>query len=127
MGKKKALIIDDEVNFCVLLKRNLEILGGLDIYVANDGKSGIKTARKVKPDLIIQDVMMPGMDGFQVLEALKNDSETMAIPVVMLSAKSDEESKLKAAQYYDEEYITKPIGATELKAKIDEILARRGA
>ena len=79
------------------------------------------------PDLILLDILMPGMDGFEVLEKLKKHEDTMMIPVVMLTAKGDEASKTKATQLYDELYITKPIEATDLKIKIEEVLERTGA
>lgn len=91
---------------------------------ATNGKEGIKLAKKTKPDLILLDILMPGMDGFEVLERLKKDKETIAIPVVLLTAKGDEESKIKAMKLYGEQFITKPIEALELKTKIEEILGR---
>lgn len=126
MSKKKILIIDDEADFCKLVKRNLELIGDFEVAIAGDGNQGFNSAKKLKPDLILLDIMMPRMDGFKVLEKLKSDMNTIAIPVIMLTAKGDEASKVKAAQLYDEEYITKPIEALELKTKIEEILRRGG-
>jgi two-component system, OmpR family, alkaline phosphatase synthesis response regulator PhoP len=126
MSKKKILIIDDETDFCKLVKRNLELIGDFEVAIAEDGKRGLASAKKLKPDLILLDIMMPHMDGFKVLEKLKTDMNTIAIPVIMLTAKGDEASKIKAAQLYDEEYITKPIDAPDLKTKIEEVLKRRG-
>ena len=123
---KKILIIDDEKDLCLLIKKNLEALGDFNVEMATNGKKGIQLAKKVKPDLIILDIIMPGMDGFEVLKNLKSNLKTRAIPVVMLTAKEDEESKVKAAQLYDELYITKPIEASALKTKIEEVLGRRG-
>ena len=124
MSKKKILIIDDEVAFCKLVKRNLELIGDFDVAITTDGEGGFSLAKKLKPDLILLDIMMPIMDGFKVLEKLKSDMNTIAVPVIMLTAKGDEASKVKAAQLYDEEYITKPIEAPELKTKIEEVLKR---
>lgn len=126
MSKKKILIIDDEADFCKLVKRNLELIGDFEVVIAGDGKQGFNSAKKLKPDLILLDIMMPRMDGFKVLEKLKSDMNTLAIPVIMLTAKGDEASKVKAAQLYDEEYIIKPIEAPELKTKIEEVLRRSG-
>ncbi|MDP2913760.1 MAG: response regulator [Candidatus Omnitrophota bacterium] len=125
MGKK-ILMIDDEINFCKLVKMNLESTGDFTVETVSDGKEGIKLAKKIKPDLILLDVMMPGISGIEVLERLKKDRDTVAIPVAMLSIKRDEFIKFEAAQLYDEDYITKPIDAPSLKAKIEEILKRRG-
>lgn len=127
MGKKRILIIDDEVDFSGLVKMNLELTGDFEVGIAANGKKGIKLAKRIKPDLILLDILMPGMDGFEVLEKLKKHEDTMMIPVVMLTAKGDEASKTKATQLYDELYITKPIEATDLKIKIEEVLERTGA
>lgn len=126
MAKKNILIIDDEKNFCLLIKKNLELLGDFEVSIATDGKTGIKMAQVMKPHLILLDILMPGMDGFKVLEELKKGGDTIGIPVVMLSAKEDNEAKLRAVRLYDEEYIVKPIEDTELKTIIEKVLARRG-
>lgn len=126
MEKTKILMIDDEQDFCKLVKMNLEQVGDYEVRVISNSKQGIKLAKKEKPDLILLDIMMPGVDGFKVLEVLKKDSATMAIPVVMLTAQLDDESKLKAMQLFDEGYLTKPIDTYELKTKIDEVLRRSG-
>ncbi len=126
MDKKKILIIDDEEDFCKLVKLNLEITDKFDVEIVNDGESGLKLAKKFKPDLVVLDIMMPGMDGYQVLEKLKKDITTIGIPVIMLSAKSDIDSKVKAAQLYDDLYIVKPVDTTTLEAKIDHVLKVRG-
>ncbi|MBU1853366.1 MAG: response regulator [Candidatus Omnitrophica bacterium] len=125
MGKKRILIIDDEKDFCSIVKMNLENTGDFELSVATNGKKGLELAKKLKPDLILLDIHMPGMDGFEVLEKLKKNLDTIEIPVVILSALKDEETKLKAAGLYDDLYITKPIDAINLKAKILEVLERR--
>lgn len=124
MQNKRILVIDDEENFCKLVRMNLVLLGNFTVSTATNGKEGIKLAKKAKPDLILLDILMPNMDGFEVLERLKEDKETMAIPIVLLTAKGDEESKIKAMKLYGEQYITKPIETPELKTKIEEILGR---
>lgn len=126
MVKKKVLIIDDEGDFALLVKKNLELIGDFEVDMAINGKEGIEKARNKNPDVILLDILMPGLDGFEVLKKLKEDKKTMTIPVLMLTAKGDEESKIKAAQLYDEAYITKPIEASDLKAKIEEVLKREG-
>lgn len=123
---KKILIIDDEEELCNLIKKGLELGGDYEVYAALNGKDGIHLAKKIRPALILLDIMMPGMDGFQVLEKLKKDYDTMAIPVAVLSARNDDASKFKALELYDDMYITKPIGIIELKAKVEEILKRKG-
>lgn len=127
MGTKRILIVDDEKIFCEFVKINLELTGGFKVDVAANGKDGLKLAKRLRPDLILLDIVMPGLNGLMVLERLKKDKDTMAIPVIMLSASDDEAFKVKAAQLYGEVYITKPIEASELKDKLDEVLQRKGA
>ena len=122
---KKILIIDDEPNFCMLLKMNLELLGGFEVSTATSGEEGIGTAKKAKPDLILLDILMPGMDGFKVLENLKKDKATTTIPVAMLTAKEDQASKDMALQLRADEFIIKPIETSDLKVKIEKILTRK--
>lgn len=126
MTKKKILIIDDETDFCKLVKRNLELISDYEVSIAGDGKKGFKSAKEFKPHLILLDIMMPGIDGLEVLKKLKSDSETTSSVVIMLTARGDDELKIKAAQSYCEDYITKPIDAPELKIKIEETLKRNG-
>ncbi|MDD4182667.1 MAG: response regulator [Candidatus Omnitrophica bacterium] len=126
MNRKKVLIIDDEESFCKLVKMNLELDESFKVETATDGKKGLELAKRFKPDVIILDIMMPKMSGFEVLEKIKKDPQTITIPVVMLSAKEDMDFQVKAAQLYDELYLIKPIDAPTLKAKIEEVLARRG-
>ncbi|MFA5084850.1 MAG: response regulator [Candidatus Omnitrophota bacterium] len=125
MSVKKILIIDDELGFCELVEKNLELVNDFAVAIATDSREGISLAKKIKPDLILLDIMMPHMDGFEVLKKLKDDTDTIEIPVIMLTAKGDDESRTRAMQLYDEEYITKPIGINDLKNKIDEVLNRR--
>jgi DNA-binding response OmpR family regulator len=125
MEKKRILLIDDEVDFCRIVKMNLQLIDdSYEIEIANNGKDGIKKAQRMKPHCILLDILMPHMDGFEVLKILEEDFNTSTIPVLMLTAKTDEDSKLKASELYNEEYITKPIEAADLKAKIDAVLSR---
>ncbi|MFH1875427.1 MAG: response regulator [Candidatus Omnitrophota bacterium] len=91
-----------------------------------NGKEGIKIAQHRRPDLILLDINMPKMDGFAVLDKLKNSEKTVAIPVIMLTGRGDDESKVKASGLYSEYYITKPFDLEELDAKIKQIFEIRG-
>ncbi len=122
---KKILIIDDEKDFGFFVKQNLELVGGYSVTVATGGKDGIAAAMRHKPDLILLDVIMPQMSGFEVLQALKDGKETTMIPVIMLTAVDTDEAKEKALGLYNEDYIVKPVAISELKAKIDVVLSRR--
>ena len=121
--KKKILIIDDEKDFSYFLKFNLELIKKFKVYTATNGKAGIKTAIRKKPDLIILDIMMPGIDGFDVLTALKENIKTMSIPVVMMTALDQDDPKEKACGLYCADYFTKPIEMNKLIAGINQILS----
>lgn len=118
---KKILIIDDEPGICSLVSN---FLGkkGFTVITAKSGKEGLSAANKFLPDLILLDINMPKMDGFAVLEKIKFSPKTIPIPVVMLSGRGDDESKIKASGLYSEYYITKPFDLEELESKIKEVL-----
>ena len=122
---KNVLMIDDEKEFCMVVKQNLEMKGDYRVEIAMDGKSGIAAALRHKPDLILLDIIMPGMGGFDVLRELKNKKETTSIPVIMLTAIGSEEAKEKALGLYDEDYVVKPVLLSDLYAKIRAVLSRR--
>jgi len=86
MNKKRILIIDDEEGFCNLVKKNLEQTGEFEVYIATNGDDGIRSARNIKPDLILLDIIMPGMDGTDVASLIKNDKSIKNTPIVFLSA-----------------------------------------
>jgi two-component system OmpR family response regulator len=117
----RILVIDDEPNICSLVSN---FLGkkGFKAISANSGKDGIKAANRFRPDLILLDITMPTMDGFAVLEKLKHSDKTISIPVIMLTGRSDEDSKIKASGLYSEYYLVKPFQLEELESKIKEVL-----
>ena len=126
MAKKaKILIIDDEEDFCYFLKFNFETIKKYKVFTATNGKEGIKKAIRKKPDLILLDIMMPQINGFDVLNSLKENIKTAAIPVVMLTAIDQDESKEKANELYAYDYFTKTIDLEKLVAGIDDILSRQ--
>jgi DNA-binding response OmpR family regulator len=121
---KKILLIDDEKDFCLITKQNLELGGGYKVIIATSGKEGISAARRDKPDLILLDIIMPSLSGFDVLKRLKEISETLSIPVIMLTAVGTEAAKEMATSLYGEDYIVKPVRTDVLRAKIEEVLLR---
>lgn len=125
MAKKKILMVDDEENFAYIVKMNLEQSGEYEVGIETDPTKALSGAVSYKPDLILLDIMMPKMDGFQVLEALKKNNETASIPVLMLSALRDDSAKYKSAERYSEGYIEKPVAAEELRMRIEKIIQRR--
>lgn len=121
---KKILLIDDEKDFCALMKINLELRGDYNVIIATSGKEGIRAVERKRPDLILLDITMPEMDGFEVLKILKKNEKTISIPVLMLTGRADKECQEEAMGLYDEGYITKPVDVEVLKAKIEEVLKR---
>ena len=124
MSQKVILVVDDEKDVCNVIKDGLRHLGGYKIVVAHNGKDGVRQAKRANPNLVLLDVNMPGMDGFQVLELLKSDPQTMHIPVVMLSGQNDQDTKVFASRLYCETYLTKPISLDALENRINAILSR---
>ena len=123
--KPTILIIDDEKDFCHFMRMNLESTNKYKIFVSTNARSGIKTAIRKKPDLVLLDIMMPNISGFEVLQKLKENINTTSIPVIMLTALSDEESIAQAMSLYSQEYIVKPVEMDSLVSKIDSILLGR--
>lgn len=123
---KKVLVVDDEKDFTFFVKANLELGGEYSVVVTHNGKDGIKAAERDNPEVILLDIMMPGLSGLDTLKILKENEKTFQIPVIMLTAKGDEESRMMAATMFNEEYIVKPVEIDVLKAKIKSVLARRG-
>lgn len=126
MRKARILMIDDEKDLGFFVKANLEMVGNYEVMTASSGKDGLRSASWHHPDVILLDVMMPGMDGFEVLKKLKSEPKTESIPVIMLTAKADDESKMTAAGLYGDDYLIKPVEFKTLKARIDSILESRG-
>lgn len=122
--KNRILLIDDEESFCFFVKKNLERNGEFSVIYTTNPDKGIKIAQKNRPDLILLDILMPRKDGFKVLEILKKNFKTLSIPVIMLTALGDEETKLKASALYNENYITKPVTYEILRLEIEKALIR---
>jgi len=99
MYKKRILIIDDEDNFCKLVKKNMEQTGEFEVNIATNGDDGIRLARGIKPDLILLDVIMPGMDGTDVISSIRKDKSIKDIPVVFLTAIVREEEVNSQASF----------------------------
>jgi len=117
----KILVVDDEIHILKIIDYKLRT-AGYTVIAATDGLEGLEKARVERPDLILLDVMMPRMDGFQALEALKRDPTTKAIPVFMLTVKGKEMDRLRGLQMGIAAYITKPFSPNALLARIDETL-----
>lgn len=119
---KKILMIDDEEEFLDFVKTNLELRGDYKVITAKDGEKGIGLAEKRKPDLILLDIIMAGIDGFEVLKRLRAGERTKSIPVIMLTARTDDEAMMKALELHDDGYIAKPLRMEELEEKVEKAL-----
>ncbi len=117
------LVVDDEMPFLESLRFSLE-RQGYRVLTATDGQMGLRVARAEKPDLIILDVMLPGMDGFKVCRELRRESD---VPVIMLTARDDETDKVVGLELGADDYVTKPFGLRELLARVRAVLRRREA
>jgi DNA-binding response OmpR family regulator len=117
MSEKKVLIVDDEVEIVNMLSLNLEI-HGYKVLKAHNGKDALDIAHNESLDLILLDVMMPGISGFEVCKKLKGDILTRAIPVIMVSAKDQISDKIEGLSSGAEDYLTKPFNLEELLLRI---------
>lgn len=119
----QILIIDDEQDILDLLSYNLK-KEGFSILTAKDGISAKETARKTNPDLIILDLMLPGIDGLELCRFLKKDSKTASIPIIMLTAKGQEMDKVTGLEMGADDYVTKPFSVKEITARVKALLRR---
>ena len=118
---KAALIIDDEQDLCETVKAQLEA-NNFKVSTAQNGQEGLDKAKNYEPDLIILDLMMPEMDGFEVCKRLKKDSKTASIPIVVLTALEQEAAAKKALSMGAEGYMVKPFEQDALLFTIREFL-----
>ncbi len=118
------LVVDDEANIVELLKFNLE-KENFKVISAGNGVTGLSLAQEYLPDLIILDIMMPDKDGFEVCRALRANSKTAVIPIIMLSAKSELMDKVIGLEMGADDYITKPFSPRELLARVKANLRRQ--
>ena len=121
--KEKILIVEDEKDIIKMLRYNLE-KEGFKVIDARDGEDAMDSAVRQQPNLILLDLMLPGMDGLEVCKALKKESKTNPIPIIMLTAKSQESDKVVGLELGADDYITKPFSPRELIARIKAVLRR---
>ncbi|MDH4227854.1 MAG: response regulator transcription factor [Deltaproteobacteria bacterium] len=127
MAKAKAkstiLVVDDEADILRLLSFNLE-KAGFSVIKAADGPEALKLAAKKKPDLVLLDIMLPDMEGTEVLKRLKANAQTAAMPVLMLTAKGEEVDRILGFELGAEDYITKPFSPREVVLRVKAVLKR---
>ena len=120
---EKILIVDDDIDTVRLVGMMLEKQGYL-IVAANNGKAALSSAQKEQPDLILLDVMMPGMDGFEVIQHLREDAETSHIPIILFTAKGEMDDKLLGFDLGADDYLVKPVQTREMLARVNAVLTR---
>ena len=125
MNHATVLVIDDEKDLLELVRYNLE-KEHLDVITATDGQSGLEIGLKHKPDLVLLDLMMPGMNGLEVCKQLRSDARTSRVPIIMLTAKAAETDKIVGLEMGADDYITKPFSVRELLARVRAVLRRSG-
>lgn len=123
MVKERILAVDDEEDILNLIKYNLE-REGFKVETAASGEMAVRIARESPPDLMLLDLMLPGMDGLDVCRILKNDKNTSKVPIVMLTARGDEGDIITGLELGADDYITKPFSPRVLIARIKTILRR---
>jgi DNA-binding response OmpR family regulator len=119
----KVLVIDDEAPIRLLCRVNLEA-EGMDVLEAADGPSGLEKARSETPDVILLDVMMPGLDGWRVAEELLDDQRTESIPIVFLTARAELRDRARGLDLGGLDYVTKPFNPVELATQLRRLLDR---
>jgi two-component system, OmpR family, alkaline phosphatase synthesis response regulator PhoP len=119
----KVLVIDDEAPIRLLCRVNLEA-EKMEVLEASDGPTGLEKARNEEPDVILLDVMMPGLDGWQVAEELLGDDRTRSIPIVFLTARAEVRDRARGLDLGGIDYVTKPFNPTELAPLVRELVQR---
>lgn len=124
MGKPQVLIVEDEPHIVLSLEFLLQ-RAGYDTVAVADGEEGLALVRRLRPDVVLLDVMLPRRNGYEVCQAIKADPELRTIPVVMLSARGQEVEVLKGLELGAAAYVTKPFGNAEILEAIRAVLAAR--
>jgi DNA-binding response OmpR family regulator len=121
----RVLVIDDEAPIRLLCRVNLEA-EGMEVLEASDGPTGLEQARAAEPDVILLDVMMPGLDGWHVAEQLLEDDKTRSIPIVFLTARAEFRDRARGLDLGGIDYVTKPFNPLELAPLVEDMLKRVG-
>jgi len=122
--RKKVLVVDDERDLVDLISLNLQ-RQGYEVITAHDGKVGLELARKQLPDLIILDLMMPGLSGQEVVTRIKGDPQTATLPILMLTARGEETDIIVGLSLGADDYVTKPFSVKVLVARVAAVLRRK--
>ncbi len=123
MAQKKILIVDDEKDIVELISYNLE-QEGFAVIKAYDGQVAWERVKTAKPDLVVLDLMIPGIHGLEVCKLIRRDATTQNLPIIMLTAKSDQVDKILGLELGADDYVTKPFNVRELIARVRAVLRR---
>jgi DNA-binding response OmpR family regulator len=123
MGKKKILIVEDDVSIAGIERDFLEI-NGFEAVVAANGTEGLKEAASGAYDLILLDVMLPGLDGYEIARRLRGEPHNLGIPILMVTAKTEDADKIRGLGLGADDYISKPFSPTELVARVKANIAQ---
>ncbi|MCG2587194.1 MAG: response regulator [Bacteroidetes bacterium] len=123
MSKQTILVVDDEQDLLDLIEYNLR-QEGYNVLKAENGADGIQMAKEHMPDLVLLDIMMPQMDGIEVCDRMREDSTLSHIPIIFLTARSDEKTEIEGLNKGADDFITKPISTTKLVSRIKAVLRR---
>ena len=126
MSRKRVLIVEDERDMAELVAMRLR-KEGYQVEVAHDGARGLEKVRSSPPDLVLLDVMLPEMSGTDVAAAIRGDPRTAGVPIIMLTARSEESDIVVGLKFGADDYVTKPFSMSVLLARIDAVLRRAGA
>jgi DNA-binding response OmpR family regulator len=119
----RVLVVDDEAPIRLLCRVNLEA-EGMEVLEAADGPSGLEAARRERPDVVLLDVMMPGLDGWRVAEELLEGAETRSIPIIFLTARAELRDRARGLDLGGLDYVTKPFNPVELAPLIRDLITR---
>lgn len=122
MNEKKVLVVDDDINICELVRLYLE-KEGFHVFVSNDGQDALKKAREESFDIILLDIMLPGLDGWQVCREIRKES---SVPIIMITAKGETFDKILGLELGADDYVPKPFDAKEVVARVKAVLRRYG-
>jgi two-component system phosphate regulon response regulator PhoB len=125
MAQARILIVEDDPDISEMISYNLK-KEGYEVMLAPDGEKAVTMSLSSRPDLMVLDIMLPAMDGLEVLKAIKQDGKTSGIPVIMLTAKGQETDKVVGLELGADDYMTKPFSPKELVARIRAVMRRSG-
>ncbi|MBN2809175.1 MAG: response regulator [Deltaproteobacteria bacterium] len=124
MKKEQIAVVEDEADIREVMVYNLE-RDGYRVFSARNGKQGLELIQAKKPDLVLLDLMLPGLDGLQICKLLKADELTCSIPIIMVSARGEESDIVSGLELGADDYITKPFSTREMLARVNAVLRRR--